>query len=275
MRLWWLLVGAILSGPLWVAVTLWAGRRIWLSARRLAARAKGHEHLVELAQLVGGLTHEIKNPLSTIKVNLKLLAEDLHRYRDDEHRRLERRLNNVQKETDRLKGILEEFLRFAGKYELSLSTTDLRQVIGELADFFAPQADAAGAIMRISLPDSEARCNVDANLIKQALLNLMINAVQAMVGGGELLIRLSVHRRNAIIEVIDTGPGISREDLPKIFDAYYSTRTGGSGLGLPITRRIIQEHHGTIRADSEVDKGTRFVISLPLSRQVTSRGPGQ
>ena len=264
MAAWWLLAGAILSGPLWVAGTLWAARRIWRSARRLSARARSLEHLVELGQLVGGLAHEIKNPLSTINVNLKLLAEDLNRFHDEEHRRLLRRLKNVQDETHRVKGILEDVLRFAGKYELSPAPVDLRRLVGELVDFFSPQADAAKVVIRTSLPDSQVRCSIDANLIKQALLNLMINAVQAMPQGGELLMKVSAGRGRAVLEVIDTGSGISPEDLSKVFRVYYSTKKGGSGLGLPTTRRIVREHGGDIRAESEVGKGTRFVLTLPL-----------
>ena len=139
MNKWWLLIGAVLSGPLWVAVTAWAVRRLWRNARRLSARAKGQERLIELGQLVGGLAHEIKNPLSTLNVNLKLLAEDLSRYQDEDHRRFSIRLETVQIEAKRIKEILEDFLRFAGKHELSLSSVDLRRVIEELLDFFAPR----------------------------------------------------------------------------------------------------------------------------------------
>jgi signal transduction histidine kinase len=265
MDAWWFLVGAVLFAPLWIAATLWASRRVWRAARRLSARAKGLEHLVELGQLVGGLAHEIRNPLSTINVNLKLLAEDLGRMPDEEHRRLLRRLKSVQDETDRVKGILEDFLRFAGRYEMSPTVTDLRRLVGELVDFFTPQADGAKVVVRTSLPDRPVRCNVDANLIKQALLNLMINAVQAMPEGGELLIKVGAGRGEAVLEVIDTGCGVPPGDLPKLFQAYFSTKKGGSGLGLPTTRRIVREHDGTIRAESQVGKGTRFVVTLPLA----------
>ena len=262
---WWLIVGIVASGPLWVAGALLASRRTWRSARKLFARARGQEQLVELRQLAGGLAHEIKNPLSTINVNLKLLSEDLGRLTDDEHRRWLLRLESVQHEADRLKGILDDFLRFAGKHELDLAVMDVRRLAGELVDFFTPQAEAAGVVMRTALPE-EVLCLVDANLIKQALLNLMINAVQAMAGPGELLIRAGRHRDEGVVEIIDTGPGMQTEELAKIFQAYYSTKQGGSGLGLPTTRRIVREHHGTIRVESEPGKGTRFIVALPLAK---------
>jgi len=266
MSAWWMLVGAVLSGPIWVGLTIWTTRRLWRSARRLTARAKRRERLIELGQLVGGLAHEIKNPLSTVNVNLKLLSEDLARFGDEEHRRLGIRLETVQLEADRIRETLDDFLRFAGKYELSLNQADLRKVAEELVDFFAPQADAAGTVLRSALPDTPVVCNVDVNLIKQALLNLMVNAVQVMPDGGELLIRLSADKAMATVEVIDTGPGIAAGDLEKVFEVYFSTKPQGSGLGLAITRRIVREHGGDITVESEPGKGTRFTIELPISK---------
>ncbi len=262
---WRLLIGVIIGGPVWVLVTLWFARRLWRGARKLSARARGTEHFAELGRLAGGLAHELRNPLSTININVRLLTEDLARHDDDVHRRWLRRLRSVQNETDRLKGILDDFLRFAGKYELTLVSTDLVGLIGELVDFFAPQAEAGGIVLRTALPAEPVPCRVDAKLLKQGILNLMLNAVQAMQTGGELLVKLSADKANAAIEVIDTGSGIPPDDLPKIFQVYYSTKTGGSGLGLPTTRRIVREHGGGIRVESEPGKGTRFVISLPLA----------
>lgn len=275
MGAWWLVVGAVLAGPIWVAATLWVARRTWRNARRLKARAKGHDHLVELGQLVGGLAHEIKNPLSTINLNLRLLSEDLARRPDEEHRRWLRRLESVREESARLRAILDDFLRYAGKIELSLVPTDLRRLVSELVDFFAPQADDARVVMRSSLPEQPVVCRVDANLIKQALLNLMINAVRVMEGGGELLLRVASQRGQALVEVIDTGPGIPPEQREKVWDVYYSTRKDGTGFGLPTTRRIVREHNGTVRLESELGKGTRFIIALPLHDEAAARRPAE
>ncbi|MCJ7544901.1 MAG: ATP-binding protein [Phycisphaerae bacterium] len=263
---WWLAIGVLVGGPLGVLATLWLTRRLWRGARRLSARARGKEHFAELGQLAAGLAHEIKNPLSTININLQLLVEDLEHYRDETHGRWLRRLLSVQEETGRLKGILDDFLQFAGKVELNPTVTDLRALMGELTDFFMPQAEAARVVLRTALPETPVSARVDGKLLKQALLNLMLNAVQAMDRGGELLIRLSAARSQALIEVTDTGPGIPTEHLPKVFQVYFSTKSGGSGLGLPTTRRIIREHGGDIRVQSALGKGTRFVISLPLAK---------
>lgn len=262
----WFFVGAVASGLISVSLVLWLSRRTWRTARKLSTRSKKHEHLVELGQLVGGLAHEIKNPLSTISLNLQLLGEDLRVHDDETHRRLLRRLSSVQEETVRVRDILDDFLRFAGKIELSLDVVDLAGLIEELVDFFSPQADAARIILRTSIPPEPVKCRVDPNLVKQAILNLLLNAVQAMKEGGELLVRLTEAKSKAIIEVIDTGPGIPKDDLEKIFNIYYSTKARGTGLGLPTTRRIVRELDGTIKVESEVGKGTRFVISLPAAK---------
>ena len=133
-------------------------------------------------------------------------------------------------------------------------------------DFFRPQAEAGRVVLRSFLPDTPVPCDVDVDLIKQAILNVMLNATQAMSEGGELMLRLSADRDRSVLEVIDTGPGIAPELRSRIFQAYYSTRPGGSGLGLPTTRRIVTQHDGEIAVDGEPGKGTRFVLSLPLAQ---------
>lgn len=222
------------------------------------------ERVAELSVAVGGLAHEIKNPLSTITLNLKLLGEDIDRYNDEDHKRLRRRLKRVQEETDRIQIILDDFLRYAGNVELQKNRVDICESIGEMSDFFAPQAEAARVVFRTQLPQQHLYCELDANFFKQALLNLMINAIQEMPSGGELLIKVSQQSSDILIEVIDTGPGIPREKLDLIFKAYYSTKKGGSGLGLPTARRIIKELGGNIKVESETGKGTRFLIYLPV-----------
>ena len=273
MENWWLLLtGAAIAAPVGALVVAWATRRAWRDMRRLAARSRGQDHLAELGRLAGGLAHEIKNPLSTININLRLLTEDLARFGDEQHQRLLRRLKGVQEESYRLKTILDDFLRYAGKYELAPASVDLRRIVGELCDFFTPQAQDAHVVLRSCLPDKPVICRIDENLFKQALLNLMINAVQAMTNGGELIIRVAAQYDSGIVEVIDTGPGIPADQLGRVFDVYYSTKKHGTGLGLPTSRRIVHEHGGTIRMESEVGKGTRFVITMPLD-EGSSRYP--
>jgi signal transduction histidine kinase len=259
----WTLLGAGVAGPLCGWLVLRRCRRTFADARRMRQRASGQEHLAQVGKLVGGLAHEIKNPLSTMHLNLTLLNEDLREYDDEEHQRLSRRLERVNQEAERLRGILDDFLRFAGNVELQLRTADLNEVVGELADFFAPQAEAAHVLLRTSLSDSPVLCRVDVNLLKQAVLNLMINAVQAMDEGGELMLHVRRDGQVGVIEVVDTGGGIPEAVRAKMFDIYYSTKKDGSGLGLPTTRRIVHEHQGKLTVESEEGCGTRFRIELP------------
>jgi signal transduction histidine kinase len=260
----WILLGALVAGPLCGVVVLLRCRRTFADARRMRRRASAQEHLAQVGKLVGGLAHEIKNPLSTMHLNLTLLNEDLQDYDDEKHQRLSRRLQRVNREAERLQGILDDFLRFAGNVELQLRTVDLNDVVGELADFFAPQAEAAHVLLRTSLSNSPVLCRIDVNLIKQAVLNLMINAVQAMDEGGELMLHVR-ENDGGVIEVVDTGPGIPEEVRAKMFDIYYSTKKDGSGLGLPTTRRIIHEHQGKLHVESEEGCGTKFHIELPAA----------
>ena len=219
-----------------------------------------------MVRSVGGLTHEINNPLSTIKLNLKLLAEDFADIDDDRCRRNLNRLHRLQDEVQRLQEFLKEFRKYVGNQQLCEAEVDIRRIVDELTDFYRPQAESSHVVLRSALPETPVTCRIDAGLIKQAILNLIINAAQAMSDGGELLLRLSADAGRAVLEVIDTGPGIEPELRKKIFEPYYSTTPSGTGLGLPTARRIIRRHDGDIRLDSEPGKGTRFVITLPLAQ---------
>ncbi len=218
--------------------------------------------LATLGELAGGLAHELKNPLSTIKLNLQLLMEDLARMPGAETSH--NRAVTVKKEVDRLGQTLEGFLRFAGRIELRTAPVHLNVLVQDLIDFFMPQAQAARVRLHASLAPEDPICNLDANLIKQALLNLMLNAQQAMPAGGELIVRTHVSGSNALVDVSDTGMGIAPEHLPRLFEAYFTTKKGGTGLGLATTRRIIEEHSGHIRVSSEPRRGTNFRLELPL-----------
>lgn len=222
--------------------------------------------LEELSRLTGGLAHEIKNPLSIIKVNLKLISEDLAASKEPNTVRAAKKIAVVQKETDRLEQILEDFLRYIRKTELHPAPIDINKLVGDMIDFYSPQAVSRSITIRQALYSKPLICLADGNSLKQVLLNLFINAQQAMTGGGELIITTQKIEGNAVITITDTGKGIEPENLEKIFDAYYSTKIGGSGLGLPTSRKIIEAHKGSIKVDSIVGKGTSFTILLPLER---------
>ena len=225
------------------------------------------KQLEELSRLTGELAHEIKNPLSTIKINLKLTAEELEASEKNNHSfaRALRKLSVIQKEADRLEQILDGFLRYIDRGELQPENADINEIIGDMVDFYSPQATSHSITIRLGLFDQPLVCKVDMDMLKQAILNLFINARLAMIDGGELIIRTASQEGNAVIEISDTGIGIEPDKLANIFDAFYSSRPQGSGLGLPTTKKIIEAHNGSIAVNSEPGKGTSFTIKLPLA----------
>ena len=257
---WGLLAGWFSS----LVLTGVAGYVAYRRYERLQHRARESERLAELGTLTGGLAHEIKNPLSTIQLNLQLLGEDLAP-EDPAFSRLSSRLSTVQKETSRLRDILDDFLRFAGRMELVRKPTELNGMLEELVDFFSPQAQLQRVQLRLRHSDGPLIVAADERLLKQAVLNLMINSLQAMPeSGGEIILSARQIDGCARLDVIDTGAGMDQEKMRRIFDAYFSTKPGGTGLGLAIARRIVQEHGGQISVNSEPGKGSDFTISLPL-----------
>jgi signal transduction histidine kinase len=233
-------------------------------AQRLLARAQSAQRMAEVGTLTGGLAHEIKNPLSTVILNLQLLQEDLDPA-DPAYTRLVSRLNTVNREASRLRDILDDFLRYAGHMELRRENVDLNVLLEELVDFFAPQAQLNRIQIRFKPDAGPVMVKADARLIKQAVLNLMLNAQQAMTDGGEMILTAAASNPHAVIDVIDTGPGMSQQVREKIFQAYYSTKKGGAGLGLAMARRIVEEHGGQISVRSEPGKGSDFSIRLPMN----------
>ena len=254
-----------------------------------ASNAMRSERIAEIGRMTSGLAHEIKNPLSTIGLNIQLMHEDLediakelpeNSQTEDQIGRVQRRFGSLGRETQRLKDILEDFLRFAGRMKLDPKKNDVHQLIEELIDFFEPQTAEAGVNLRTQLAASPAEIVVDGALLKQALLNLMLNSAQAMTeardkgkkhgGASELIIRTDNRKEMGndmmTIHIIDTGPGMSEEVMGKIFEPYYSTKKGGTGLGMPTSRRIIEEHGGSLSVHSEEGKGTDFVIALPYQK---------
>jgi signal transduction histidine kinase len=258
-----------------------ARTKIWAGADKLYTQDKiqksgNIEPLEELSRLTGELAHEIKNPLSTIEVNLKLVSEDLEALNtvgtadtgsEKSSRRLPdalRKIRVIQKETDRLGQILDGFLRYVDKSQLQLSTIDINELVGDMIDFYSPQAQSHSITIRQCQHSGPLICKVDADMLKQVILNLFINAQQAMSDGGELMIRTDRRGESAVIQISDTGSGIAPDKLPLIFNAYYSSRPRGSGLGLPTAKKIVEAHNGSITVDSEPGKGTSFTITIPV-----------
>ncbi len=223
---------------------------------------------LEIAQLAGALAHEIRNPLSTIKLNLDLIAEDLQAAPDHrEKNRTVRRLEAARKESQRLEDLLDDFLRFIRAGSLPLSISDINLVIEDIRDFCEPASMANQILTRLQLATDLPPLPLHVDSFKQALLNLIRNAQYSMPDGGELILRTRREPESIAIDIADTGTGIPPESLSRIFEPYFTTRSRGSGLGLPITRRIVEAHGGRVDVQSLPGKGTQFTIHLPCPQQ--------
>jgi signal transduction histidine kinase len=227
----------------------------------------------ELARLAAGLAHEIKNPLSTMSINLALLEEDLAKAGPGgaREKRHHKRILTLQREVEHLRTIVEDFLRYARGGEVNRAPHDLVALVRQVFDFVELEDTQLGIRHHAELAAGLPLVMLDASIFKQALLNLFVNARQAMPMGGEMIVRVVRHGNFAEITVTDTGVGMTPETLQRCFDVYYSNKKGGTGLGLSTVRRIVEEHDGTITVVSEPGRGTSFSIVLPLLVEIHGR----
>ncbi len=278
MALIWIVLGMVVGALASAMVARVAVSRAAARAKVSQRRAQSAERLAEIGSMTSGLAHEIKNPLSTIGLNAQLLGEAVEDLDIDQHDkgRMIRRIGALRNETERLRGILEDFLQYAGELHLDLRPTDLNDIIEQLGDFYHVQAQSSGVQIRLNPAPGPLIVNIDSNHIKQAILNLMINAINAMKDSqvrddqrtNELILRVVSNPDSSMsIHVIDTGPGIAPEDQARIFHPYFTTRTAGSGLGLSTARRIAEAHGGSLELHSELGVGSDFSIVLPGSQE--------
>jgi signal transduction histidine kinase len=222
------------------------------------------KHLESMGALAAGLAHEIKNPLSTMSVNLQLMAEDFDDPSTPVEARTLRRAKLLLGEVQRLDHIVNDFLRLARGYEIQPETVDLHLLVTELLRFVEPENDRLDISVRSSLDPTGRMVVADPKYLRLALMNLVVNAQQAMGDeGGELFVETRTRDGLVDIRVTDTGPGIPEDKLTRIWQPFYSTKSGGTGLGLPTTRRILEALGGDIQVFSEVGRGTRFTVSVP------------
>lgn len=238
-----------------------------------------------LARVAGGLAHEIKNPLSTMAINLALLEEEFVRSakaRDPDHaqpnareQRYMKRVGVLQREVRRLENIVEDFLRYARGGVVNRRPDDFIALIREVLEFVEPEDQSQGIRHHVELPSALPLVRLDAGAMRQVILNLLVNARQAMTGGGELIVRLQREKNFALLTITDTGVGMNEHEVEHCFDTYWSTKREGSGLGLATARRIVEEHDGKISVFSEPGRGTSFSIVLPLVVEITGKREDQ
>jgi len=229
------------------------------------------DQYVEIAKLAGSLAHEIKNPLSTIRLNMELLAEDFSADPENPlHRRVLAKVQVVQRECQRLQDFLDDFLHFAKVRHFKLEPSSLNQQVKEVLEFFRPKARQSRIEVIEFLAADLPTVLLDREAFRGALLNLVLNAQQAMPDGGQLVVRTSATIDGVALDLIDTGCGMDPATMGKMFQAFFSTKKAGSGLGLPTARKIVEAHGGQIKVQSEVDKGTQFTIKLPTPARLAA-----
>ncbi len=243
------------------------------------------ERVQFLSRLAGGLAHEIKNPLSTMAIHLALLEEEWTRAAQERNperpeptareRRCLKRVKDLQREVRRLETILEEFLRYAKGGEINRAPVDLVALVRETLEFVAEEDERHGIRHHVDLPAALPRVMLDEQAFRQVLMNLLVNARQAMPEGGELIVQLQREGNFAVLTVTDTGVGMSEEARERCFDLYWSSKKNGTGLGLAMARRIVEEHEGRIEVFSELGRGTSFRIVLPLLVEIPKSARGR
>ncbi|HXA77354.1 MAG TPA: ATP-binding protein [Candidatus Acidoferrales bacterium] len=233
------------------------------SLERIGNQLQVSERLAALGRVTAGVAHEVKNPLNSMRLWLEVLKANMPV--EPEPQQAVKMLDN---EIDRLDRAVKTFLNFTRPVELNLEETDLRVLLDEIMDAARPSIAQAGVELRAELPSDCPPVLVDRQLIHQAVLNLLINASEFTDPGGRITLSLRRSGEFAVIAVEDSGKGISATDQKKIFQLFFTTRPGGSGIGLANTFRFVQLHNGQIEFESETGRGTTFRVKLPLARFV-------
>jgi signal transduction histidine kinase len=264
------IAGAVLLlGMLGTAAIFYTQHRHLVRVRALESEMARRERLAGLGDMAASVAHEVRNPLNAVSVGLQRLRAEFEPAEAAEYRRL---LDVVQAEVRRLDGIVEEFLALARPLTLDRRPVPLGELVEETLVLLEPQAQRAGVTVARRLAPGLPAVEADRDRLAQVLTNLLLNALQAMPGGGTLTLGARADRRTLTLEVADTGPGIPPEVLPRIFEPYVTTKARGLGLGLPIARRIVEAHGGRIEAESEPGRGARFRVALPLAAPAAGAG---
>ncbi len=217
-----------------------------------------------LARLLGRLAHEIRNPLSSLDIHVQLLQEDLAALPKEANESAAARLGIIRGELHRLERIVERFLRLAGPSEIDPEPASLGAMIKQVADLLRPEAESRG-IFLVTRIGTLPQVMADPVRLLQALLNVVINAMQAVARNGRVEIAASVVGHSVVVQVMDTGHGIPSDKLGSVFDLYFTTKEEGHGLGLWIAQQIVTAHKGKLEAHNRPEGGAVFTMSLPMA----------
>jgi len=237
--------------------------------RRGEARLRRAENLASLTTLAAGVAHEIKNPLGSISIHLQLLQKALAKKTESSEKKTEKYFTVIKEEIDRLNRIVVDFLFAVRPMNLELREGDINELITQIMEFVQFEMKQSNIVCMLELDDKIPKILMDERYMKQALLNLIKNAQAAMPKGGVFTVATNFADNEIRISLCDTGVGISKESLAKIFEPYFTTRETGTGLGLTQVYKIIREHQGEITVDSSPGTGAEFRIILPVPQKDT------
>ncbi len=235
--------------------------------RELESQLHQAERLAALGEMVAGVSHEIKNPLGIIQSTAELLAGAPDA--DETQKRLSA---VIREESARLNGIVTEFLDFARPQTPNLRETMLDDIIKRNISFLRPELEKKGISVEHNLDGRPLALRADPDLLYRVFLNIFINALQAMEGGGTIRLTAGEDQEAFTVEIRDTGPGISEENLPKLFNPFFTTKEKGTGLGLSIVKKLVEAHNGGIEVASALDEGTRVMLYLPKDPESRAKG---
>jgi signal transduction histidine kinase len=231
------------------------------SVEKIESELELSRRMAAIGRLTAGVGHEVKNPINAIVVHLELLRNKL----GGDQAPATRHLDVIDAEIHRLDRVVQTLADFSRPVELKLQEQDMRPVIGDVLALADAELSTRNVKLEGRLPSNPVIVNMDADLLKQAALNVIQNGAQAMPNGGTLRVHLEEDRKMAVLSITDEGVGIPPEIREKIFDLYFTTKSGGSGIGLAMTYRILQLHHGSVDVKSEVGRGTEFFLRIPLA----------
>lgn len=233
-------------------------------SRRNAQQTIESERLNALRLLAAGVAHEIGNPLNSLHIHLQLMERSVQKLHDDEKAELEQSIDVARSEVNRLDSIVTQFLKAIRPSRPQLRPESVNTIVEEAVRFFAPELQDRGIVVEQELRSDLPLLQLDRDQMKQAFYNVIKNSVEAMHRDGSLRIRTDLADTHVIVRFIDTGGGMSAENLSRIFEPYFTTKAAGSGLGLLIVRRIVREHGGELSIESSEGKGVTLTIRLPF-----------
>jgi signal transduction histidine kinase len=240
------------------------------SVHRIEDELELSRRLAAVGRLTSGVAHEVKNPINAIVVHLEVLRQKLKELDPDTRRHMD----VIGTEIRRLDRVVQTLVDFTRPMELRLVDVDLRRLLDEVITLASPDAEKHGVHVLRDIGDESLPVKIDSDLVKQAVLNVMINGMQAMGGGGNLTVGARAVDGEAQVEIKDEGGGIPMEIREKIFNLYFTTKSGGSGIGLPMSYRVMQLHGGSMEFDSVEGEGTTFRMHFPLSETIREVGTG-